>query len=1384
MYRFVRTSLTTIGLTSIALAALAGGRAQSADTDLQPALQQIRDEVRDLRHDVKALRELLEKKSPPAVPAQSVEKQPGISALAGDGVYYLYSRTDALSPLMTFMIDHLKGQGYSIKKIEVAENLRHEYGVDLDPISFQPLLILKRGGESQVLRGLQPEDTLRSKVAAYFGKQTTSQEKPSSANEPGLHEPPLEAWFFYAKWSGPSQQMLPLIDKLRAEGHRVAKVDIDTDKELATRFNVTVVPTLWLAVFEPQSLPLQGVQTEETIRAELNKRAVHGPSGTGFLGDRSGAAATLPDRKVIQIKNYIESFAGDGGKKMTGNEMIASVDGQPVFASEIFQRAGTRALTPDGTSLMTATKALAAGQIDEPSFRQLQLLALRKFSQDHLNTRGWAQAMIASLGKAEREKAENAITDEFNKYVEKLKQDFKVATAFDVDKKLREQGTSLLALKAEFRDRLLADEFVRGATKRIAEPPDKRSQAQAAGIDLDRRVTIDGDERPLSEVLDKIFRDEPIINFSYDQALGTFHYPIVHPIVRYLPAVQNEMKSVRRLVTVAEYLDEKCPKRITLHVKDVSVAVALQRVFDQTPLDYWIENGVLRVDFPADKRLHQALQRKVTFDCDKLPLRKFIRHLENDWQLGEVDISVGVDREAPITLHAADATLEAVLKLGCQQAHVRWEFQNGRLFLSPGVDTTEEDRRIGELIARRQADPEGKLITQIVVEGNSTISASAILKKLKVTTGRKASIQAIQDDVRTLWLTGWFNTIEVKFRQPQEGPGQVLVFVVAERPNIRNAQGKADPSAKASPMVGHPDDRPTYAYFFYSKNSPPCQQMLPIIDRLQAEGHRIIKVDVDAPMTGEQTRFKVKAVPTLWINAGDQGIPLSGIQTEEEIRQALKHFGDWRPAEPARKRPESHAVVPQLDRHVTIDCDNLPLSEVLEQIFRERPKIEFRYEQPFSTFHYPYFHFPGSESDAKRSAQKLLEAHEAANLDARCPQHVRLHVADVPVSVALQRIFDQLHLRYEFENGSLRIEFPADKKLREALQRRMNFDCEKLSLRQFIDHMWKDWHLGNVVVSMTVNLQAPITMHVKEVTLESVLKQGFQQAGVRCEFQDEMFLLAPADPLVFLAYPVADLLLASQPQSGAVRDEKIDFNSLEKLIRTAAEPKSWEGAGGEGRIQHVDKTLSLVIGQTQPVHEQIQHLLQELRKPQGLKITLRTILLQQHAAELIDAAGINAPAEHGGSATLLAKDRCDFLVRLATDASRLSPLAAVAADVGKEMLVHPFPGKHVWPESIQAISGQIGSRAYIWFELTGNDPTTGQPHREGVMSLAPEFKPVLVRLKRAPEAYHEPAFWGPSHTVDQVIGKPPEPRFLLIKPVIEFTDPTKEGPREETERRN
>jgi thiol-disulfide isomerase/thioredoxin len=764
MYRFARTSLMTIGLTSIVLASLTGGRAQSADTDLQPALQQIRDEVRDLRHDVKALRELLEKQSPPVAQASSAEKQPGSPALAGDGAYFVYSHSDVQGQLMTLMmtsmIDHLRGQGYAITKIDVAEHLRRQYGVDLDLISIRPLLILKRGGELQVLRGLQPEDTLRSKVTAYFGERVSGQDKPNPASESKPHDPSLEAYFFYAKWSGPCQQMMPLIDKLRAEGHRIVKVDVDTDKELAKRFNVTVIPTLCIGLGRPEFVPLSGVQTEETIRSWLSPK--------------------------------------------------------------------------------------------------------------HLRP---------ELGKV------------------------------------------------------------------------------GAGAD---------------------------------------------PVSR-----------ERRLAIV----DEK-----------------LRKAHNQTV---------------RDTKWEAALKRVVSIDCDKLPLRQFVGRLLRaadvaiDTELAETE----VDTKAPITLHASGVTLESALKLGLEQAHARYELRD-----------------------------------------------------------------------------------------------QSLVMLNAE--------------------------------------------------------------------------------------------------------------------------------------------------------------------------------------------------------------------------------------------------FPTDEKRHQALQRKVTFDCDKISLRAFIDHIWKDWHLGNVVVPMTVNLQAPITMHVCDATLESVLKQGFQQAGVRCKFRDDVFLLAPVDPLVLLAYPVADLLANPEAFSGVVRKETIDFDSLEKLIRTAVEPKSWDGAGGEGRIQHVDKTLCLVIRQTQPVHDQIRDLLQELRKPQQLKITLRSAVLRDCGDILLKASGLGQHADPGQIVAVVGTRQAALLWKVADHSSRLDSHSTLSTAMGIEARIRPVVGEHIWPESVQVLSGQVGGRAYIWFELTGADPETGQPRRAGAMSLSPDFKPVLVRLKRAPEAPREPAFWEQSHTVDQVIGKPSDDRFLLIKPEVEVADPPKGSQREETERLN
>jgi general secretion pathway protein D len=80
-----------------------------------------------------------------------------------------------------------------------------------------------------------------------------------------------------------------------------------------------------------------------------------------------------------------------------------------------------------------------------------------------------------------------------------------------------------------------------------------------------------------------------------------------------------------------------------------------------------------------------------------------------------------------------------------------------------------------------------------------------------------------------------------------------------------------------------------------------------------------------------------------------------------------------------------------------------------------------------------------------------------------------------------------------------------------------------------------------------------------------------------------------------------------------------DFQTLIDLITTTIAPDSWEEVGGAGAIQEFPINLSLVISQTQDVHEQIADLLEQLRRLQDLQVTIevRFITLNDNFFERI-----------------------------------------------------------------------------------------------------------------------------------------------------------------------
>lgn len=83
-----------------------------------------------------------------------------------------------------------------------------------------------------------------------------------------------------------------------------------------------------------------------------------------------------------------------------------------------------------------------------------------------------------------------------------------------------------------------------------------------------------------------------------------------------------------------------------------------------------------------------------------------------------------------------------------------------------------------------------------------------------------------------------------------------------------------------------------------------------------------------------------------------------------------------------------------------------------------------------------------------------------------------------------------------------------------------------------------------------------------------------------------------------------------------------DYQSLIELITSTIAPTTWDEVGGPGSIQEFRGNLSLVISQTQEVHEEIADLLTQLRRLQDLQVTIevRFITLNDNFFERI---GVN-----------------------------------------------------------------------------------------------------------------------------------------------------------------
>ncbi len=195
---------------------------------------------------------------------------------------------------------------------------------------------------------------------------------------------------------------------------------------------------------------------------------------------------------------------------------------------------------------------------------------------------------------------------------------------------------------------------------------------------------------------------------------------------------------------------------------------------------------------------------------------------------------------------------------------------------------------------------------------------------------------------------------------------------------------------------------------------------------------------------------------------------------------------------------------------------------------------------------------------------------------------VTIHVDDIKLKSALHLILEPLHMGYTVQNEVLKI----------TSQRRCNGELQTVNytVADLVVPIPNFTPVGGDGMPFTASNDP------RAANLPGLGQANFAPRGMNdfAQFQ------VPEGPMNGGGRPRAPIA-GQRPAAGG---SGADFDPLMELIQATIEPESWDEVGGPGSVRPFETTLSLVVRQTQAVHDQIADLLDQLRRLQDLQVTV------------------------------------------------------------------------------------------------------------------------------------------------------------------------------------